>query len=712
MCEVSDDVPKLTAAVLRGLTLVVRHHGANDEVVTALEKQVHSYADDVDILVWFKRIKFLLAYPMSKYLRNESPSAPDRVFRPTGALRGWMKARLNAYNRKNTHLWSSWLQAKRSALPLPPSVVTKTYDDHFNRLSSKDCGVEDTIGDILEEPTFRRVLEMVRKGLAKAFPKRADFTAEMPSTSACFENTRSAGGAYGQLATRVLPDHDDGLYRIHDSELISMTFYHHCRVNGEWRSNTVIETREHCGRDDWSRLGAEAQSDSAVRDEIGDNQLHCTIQAILEPLKVRVISKGEGLPYYQAKPLQKCLHGLLRDMPCFRLIGRTFCPTDLMDLMDHSSAEDEWFSIDYSAATDGLSAEYSRRILRHILQDVSDETRQLAEQVLGMHKLWYPDAKNKRLYRGMQQTGQLMGSPLSFPILCLANLGVYLLNTSDLHGERKLCHKERLKSVLVNGDDMIYRAPLALWSDHIAIGRDVGLEMSVGKAYTHRSYANINSVAVHYAPGETPWVVPFLNTGLFFGQNKVLADDKAEKTVKDSKSLGSERLNAMLKGWDVEGFSEGVVANTDRVVDGALPGRQAEILGMYIRENRQRIRIETTAVIQREGQKPTLFTRNLFLPISRGGMGVNRPADFKSLTSKIQRKVARSMFQSGHSAQHPLPGHPVEKVLSMKTRPWDDRAMDGVDYVFELRARRGVRGDNWRSDQILFSDSPYAVVSA
>ena len=40
--------------------------------------------------------------------------------------------------------------------------------------------------------------------------------------------------------------------------------------------------------------------------------LRCQVSAVLEPLKVRLITKGESIPYYFARSMQKSMHTYLR----------------------------------------------------------------------------------------------------------------------------------------------------------------------------------------------------------------------------------------------------------------------------------------------------------------------------------------------------------------------------------------------------------------
>ncbi len=656
-------IKERTSAIVRGLDLVVAHHGADTEVREALSKQLHSYLDACDSEeVWMKYCKYLLAYPIAKYLRNELPSAPTKAFVPSGALRAWMKARLNAFNRRNTHLWYSWLQAKRSALPVSEGIVEKTYQNHFETLSSPDDGDWDVINEIFADPSFVEVLESLRRSLRKAI-KREDILAGRASKSACYTESRASGGQIAALRK---------LCGIGTLDLVQQfeTMRWYAVVEGPRRwirpnrktgapgyytdsreFNVCLETRSWSGLDSWADLGVRALWLDTTQ------PLSCTIQAVLEPMKVRVISKGEALPYYLMRPIQHCLHSEMRQMAPFRLIGRPLCPTDLVDLKERAKADWEWFSIDYSAATDGLSYRYSGRILRYLTADLDDWDREVAERVLGFHRLHYPEGK-QTVYRGDQSRGQLMGSILSFPILCLANLGVYLLTMRDY--QYTWTTEEKLRHVLVNGDDMVYAAPLCLWERHVAHGKSVGLNMSVGKAYHHREYVNVNSTSLHYSLRDcqaTPWQIDYLNSGLFYGQHKVLSKSEGvEKEViwgDTAAHLGQDPL-------------KGVVANLDVVIRGSLPGRQCNLLAEYLSAHRDDIRDDCRT---EDGQ-----SRNLFLPESSGGMGCFAPPGWRWSVTQRQRQHARHLREcSGGKMQlsaWPLRGVALEEHEALLSVPW------------------------------------------
>jgi len=619
------DLASRTTVLVQGLRLLLKHHGAREPIIAAMDDQIHAYLDNApDEKMWLKRAKYVLTFPLSDYLRNERPKCPDEEFRPKGMFRKWWDNRINAYNFKNTHLWYSWLQGKRCSLPVSDEFVRSTYEEHLVKLTKEDDGDAATIKDIFKSETFLNVLENVRRAVRSSC-NLSTFPETKTSTSACFESTRGLGGQNGTLRSI------SGLDVCLGDDLVSMK--DHPIVYGRSiRYNQVIEKRSASGSEFWGDLRCEA---SAFR----SGNLNCTIQAVLEPMKVRVISKGEALPYYNCRPLQKALHDSLRCMPPFRLIGRPLCPTDAIDLAVKAGRDDLWFSIDYSAATDGLSWAYSGKILSYLIQDLPLEDQYRALQVLGPHRLSYPDHTGKKIeFKGLQKNGQLMGSILSFPILCLANLGVYLFVTSIL--QAGWTDEERLSSVLVNGDDMVYAAPRDLWDIHTLVASRVGLEMSVGKAYLHKSYLNVNSTSIildlSKEKRNQPRQVDFLNTGLFFGVRKVQARQGVGEADEDYSNLISNYATAHLSADPIKGY----VSNIDTLMKGCLPGRQRDLLCEFLIHNKTDITKECLVCVKRRNGSFHVITRNLFLPVSSGGMGVTPPAGWRFKISKRDRELA------------------------------------------------------------------------
>ena len=343
--------------------------------------------------------------------------------------------------------------------------------------------------------------------------------------------------------------------------------------------------------------------------------LEAKVEAVLEPFKVRTISKGESLPYYLGKRVQKVLHTAMRSMDCFRLIGRPLDPPDLLDLVRVTNTYDQsekmdWLSIDYSAATDGLSALLSSRIMKSLLGNLYFENPALYNLCLGVlapHHISYPPVQGVQLEPVLQRNGQLMGSILSFPVLCLANLGLYLTVRRRTH-DQWVPTKSLCSSVLVNGDDMLYIGSSLEWELHKEIGKRIGLEMSPGKAYIHPRYANVNSTSLDCdlrSQNPIPIRIRFLNVGLMVGRHKVLG------------KVGS----------DDNPTTHPLVSVIDEVVSGSLPGKQAQVFKRYISMHRTEIKSECRG-------------RNLFLSPLLGGMGVRAIRGISTMVTPRQALFA------------------------------------------------------------------------
>jgi hypothetical protein len=690
-----------TEALLRGMSLVLEHINAPTHIVEALSVQVHSYLDNsLSEGVWLKRCKHLLSYPLAKYLKNEPPPAPDVIFKPSGKLRSWMKPRLNAFNSENTYLWYSWFQAKRCTLPLSVDLINEAYEKHFCTLSSSDPASSEILDEIFDDPTFLHVLEKVQWAVmdrmeGTLFP---EWTAK---TSASWELTRKSGGQqaalrglaglqsyapvmdykgkmakykYDDTNTVIENPYDqmivDVLGRAHMTRIRTNTVVSddfHSMEYRPWvyttagpKANYHLEKRCAYGREEWSTLRKVATDQYFY-----DRPLDCTIQAVLEPNKIRIISKGEALPYYNCKPLQKAMQSVMKEISCFRPIGRPILTSDIELLTRNAGQFDKWFSVDYSAATDGLSISYSKRIFDKIIGLFPEFEQKRFRQVLGEHNLYYPRDKGKREHKGMQANGQLMGSILSFPILCLANLGVYLLATREtqLHWDIN----ERINHVLINGDDMVYASQEEVWLKHVDIGKKVGLEMSVGKAYVHREYLNINSTSYHcplhhrdqLIKGRIVREIGYLNAGLFFGLHKV---------------QGKQEEGKVETADSHHGDKPGIVANIDCLLRGSRPGKQKDLLKKLLVAQKETI-AEECRTKDRNGKS---FSRNLFIPISLGGMGIKPPPQWRFKITKEELYVAHGYINEypgcPYTSQHPLPGYPLgDRLEDTVSVPWEPK---------------------------------------
>lgn len=237
--------------------------------------------------------------------------------------------------------------------------------------------------------------------------------------------------------------------------------------------------------------------------------LNAMVALCLEPLKCRVITKGEALPYLASQTFQKHSWSALQRHAPFALTGRTLAADDLYGVYLKTRALglkfDQWVSGDYSAATDGLSLAENQRCLGSMLDSsgCTPEERYLCSQVNGAHLVHYPKSMTSSVSDGeldpvLMLNGQLMGSPLSFPVLCAINLACYRAALAEYMG-----HDVEIDElpVLVNGDDICFMANeafYAIWKKWVV---RAGFTLSLGKNYISPNYVTINSKGYHWREG-------------------------------------------------------------------------------------------------------------------------------------------------------------------------------------------------------------------
>nr|UJQ92776.1 MAG: putative RNA-dependent RNA polymerase [Narnaviridae sp.] len=203
------------------------------------------------------------------------------------------------------------------------------------------------------------------------------------------------------------------------------------------------------------------------------------VEPICEPLKVRIITAGLG-DTFCLKPLQVAMWKALGIEPQFSLTHGKSLEGAINRIYESSSEEDVWISGDYTAATDSFSIEASRALMEGILESIDHEpTKRWAMKEVSGHLLIYPNGSG--ISPRVQKSGQLMGSLLSFPLLCL-------LNDCTAQSVGLKPHQ-----YLINGDDIIMRAPANVYTQWKEQVHDFGLTLSLGKNYIHKRFGTVNS---------------------------------------------------------------------------------------------------------------------------------------------------------------------------------------------------------------------------
>lgn len=233
--------------------------------------------------------------------------------------------------------------------------------------------------------------------------------------------------------------------------------------------------------------------------------------AVTEPCKVRVVTKGPEHAYWYLRGIQKFLWRTLSEHPCFELIGKPISEEYLCRRFADTIKSHFFVSGDYVASTDNLLAKLSRAAMRTIAlcSGFSGFDESLCVQALIGHTLEYtkkgPDGKKLRR-RQRQTNGQLMGSPVSFPILCVVNAAI-CRHAIESSSEDESLVLLRDAPLAVNGDDCLFTVPdekgFRTWEKWCAAG---GLSSSVGKTYLSRKFVQLNSTS--YLVRREPFIGP------------------------------------------------------------------------------------------------------------------------------------------------------------------------------------------------------------
>jgi DNA polymerase III delta prime subunit len=216
--------------------------------------------------------------------------------------------------------------------------------------------------------------------------------------------------------------------------------------------------------------------------------------ALSEPLKVRMITVAEA-EVKALQPMQMALFKVLGEMPQFCLANGCSKSVLWKDFMSEGlpwihrieaqiqgikstkTNQDLWLSGDYTAATDNFPMSVTNALLEGILEFVDNpSTKEWARYECSSHVIEYPEGK-----LGVQSSGQLMGSLLSFPLLCFLN--DFIVSEAGFSKGK----------YLINGDDVVACGPIDTINKWKRIAPTVGLSLSLGKNFVDPHFCTVNS---------------------------------------------------------------------------------------------------------------------------------------------------------------------------------------------------------------------------
>nr|WEU70948.1 MAG: RNA-dependent RNA polymerase [Hangzhou narna-like virus 2] len=473
--------------------------------------------------IFIKTLKYYTAYPLAFFLRNDLPEAPYNFnckypFVGNNAIRQWWKHRLMSSSHRDRNLrlfWSLLQGVKRACEFADEAFIQESMEKHSRALT--------------REHPWDDILQMKYQEEFDEFFKdfRADMNQEYEiSTSSSFEYTRSEGGARAYLLDEV-----NGVNEWSSNEVskFNWSVARRCIVRSNLRYANYLygmyETKPGVVKE---LRGCLQPEESDLRSLVAAVP-GAMVQAILEPLKVRLITKGPAANYFFAKRYQKSLFKYLQRFPQFELTGDPLREDHIYRMIEREKNVNHFdfthfVSGDYSAATDNLGIHYTKtgmfaslyslQNLRHNV--LSSEDKKILQGVLFEHIIQYPERYGVPTV--VQSNGQLMGSPLSFPFLCACNLIAYKLSMEEFIGE-KISFRDL--PCLVNGDDILFRTNpdhYEVWKRHVDA---IGFTLSVGKNYIHEKVLTINSTMFVYHNGNTLRKIDYCNFGLLSGTSKL-----------------------------------------------------------------------------------------------------------------------------------------------------------------------------------------------
>lgn len=216
----------------------------------------------------------------------------------------------------------------------------------------------------------------------------------------------------------------------------------------------------------------------------------CRVELVYSSGKPRVVTLYSGANVEVLTPLHRSLYSVLQRKG-WLLVGS---PThDKLRHLSDGCAGETWLSFDYSSATDNIKLEYVRAMVK-ILKEKSVGLTAMESRCLDvLGELGLPSDDPNDV---MPETGQPMGSPMSFPLLCLINKTVVDMALVDLLESGKISFKEWAEHrLLVNGDDLLTKDTSSggLVAAVVEAGSEAGLVVNKEKTMQSPEYGEINS---------------------------------------------------------------------------------------------------------------------------------------------------------------------------------------------------------------------------
>jgi len=435
-------------------------------------------------------IKFWLdSYLCQVFLDPQRPVREEWMTKPL--FTGWCRRFIarSVAKRDVAFLYSLQKGSKQMWPRLGKVMERVAYEKHRSRLSSQ----KGSIPEDLQKTLFRESLNIFGDCSSETPTKL------LPSGSACLQAPVRDNGALSLFERFHYPSDED-------AAIVGKLPSLHYAISA-WRNSTYMEA--YAKASEKMVLGPEfkewkinpTENLSIVANEV-------RIMALPEPGKFRILSLGDGHLYTALQPLQGLLLSAWKRDPASTMVPgshemlsseRGGLGQDLTAKVRKIDEEvyffGKWCSGDYEAATDLLKKDATLTVM-HAVSHVRGS--RLAEASMFNVTAVYPAGTvAEEEVRVVCPEGQLMGHPLSFPLLCAINKAVYLTAVGRWVNKRP---KERMArgeilahNVLVNGDDILFKSDDEFFKIFIEVAAGAGFKASQGKNYLSPDCCMINS---------------------------------------------------------------------------------------------------------------------------------------------------------------------------------------------------------------------------
>jgi hypothetical protein len=414
-------------------------------------------------------------------------------------------------------------------------TICTALEKHSTAFGSKDS--EPVDDGVMRRERKKALKEEIRESIRGVCDRiyqgsRFRLSNRLPSLSACFEWPREHGGQLTYLVDEFLHDAE-----IDCNVFISEpTLYYVADYKGKLEQVYMTQAG--------TVLLDQFQDyvDDLVLAILDEDVVRCKAVAIPEPLKVRVITKAMAAITYRSVEIQRNLHRCLRRVPAFQLTGEPVSIEMIQRVFPlKGKLPDGWeyVSGDYEAATDRIRRSLSRYTWSCIasIWHLSPFWVEMGHRMLEDHIIEYPRWSGVASIE--QKRGQPMGSPMSFPVLCIVNAACYL-------AAHNLSPQALFEpGLLVNGDDIVFAHEKKHYNTWWEYNKVAGLLPSVGKNYRSARFLNVNSTTFRVTDGE--WKqMHYINLAIL--RNVVRKGLNAGTKTGIPWSFGKPLYDALVKG--------------------------------------------------------------------------------------------------------------------------------------------------------------------